>query len=116
MRKQNSKRILSRTAPERAALMRNLTKSLLEHGSIVTTEARGKELKRFVEPLVTDAKKELTLARRRRLISTLKDKNRLQSLLDVAQRYNTRPGGYLRLTHLPRTRGDFARTVRVDFV
>lgn len=115
MRKRNSKRILSRTAPERQQLFRNLTDALLEHGSIVTSEARGKELRGFFEPLLTDAKGELTLARRRRLLATVSATG-LSRLVDRAKQHSTRPGGYLRLTRLPRQRGDFAKTVRIDFV
>ena len=93
-----------------------MTSSLLTHGSIVTTEAKAKELRGFFEPLVTKAKKEITLARRRELLAELMHKTDLPALLEVAQRNATRPGGYLRLTKLPTKRMDDATMVRIDIL
>lgn len=116
MRKKNSKRILGRTANHRRALMRNLTDSLLQHGSIVTTEAKGKELRGHFEPLVTAAKQDITLARRRELLAQVHNPSAVDRLLEVAKMHASRPGGYLRITKLPRRAGDGASTVRVDIL
>ena len=104
-------RRLSRTASHRVALLRNLSQSLIEHGQIRTTLPKAKELVRFVEPLITLAKKN-TLHARRLVISRLTD--RLQSdpkdqdvLLDdtivqklfkeIGPAFADRPGGYTRI-------------------
>ncbi|MEX1997059.1 MAG: 50S ribosomal protein L17 [Candidatus Andersenbacteria bacterium] len=116
MKHKHANRILSRRAHHRHALLSNLTSALLKYNSLITTEAKGKELRRFFEPLVTEAKKELTLARRRRLLAQLLHAEDLPRLQAIAAQVYTRPGGYLRLTKLPRTRTDGAKTVRVDIV
>ncbi|MBI1833862.1 MAG: 50S ribosomal protein L17 [Candidatus Andersenbacteria bacterium] len=116
MKHRHGNRILSRTAADRGQLLRTLSKSLLTHHSIVTTEAKGKELKKFFEPLMTTAKEELTLARRRKLLAILQGRDHVEQLVKVAKDAKSRPGGYLRLTKLPRTRKDNAQEVRVDFV
>lgn len=116
MRKKNNNRILGRAAHHRKGLLKNLTDSLLVHGSIITTEARGKELRSHFEPLVTAAKRELTLANRRKLLASLRTSDALKRLLAVAHEHKDRPGGYLRLTKLPHRSGDGASTVRVDII
>jgi large subunit ribosomal protein L17 len=116
MRHKKNNRILGRNSNQRLHLLQNLTSSLLEHGSLVTTEAKAKELRKHFEPLVTKAREELTLANRRRLMNSLMHKTDLQSLVDVAQKQGKRPGGYLRITKLPITREDAARMARVDIV
>ncbi len=116
MRHKKNNRILGRNAGQRLHLMQNLTSSLLEHGSIVTSEAKAKELRRHFEPLITKAREELTLARRRDLIASLMHKTELKSLVEVAKKQMKRPGGYLRITKLPITRTDAARMARVDIM
>ncbi len=96
--------------------MQNLTSSLLEHGSIVTSEAKAKELRKHFEPLITKAREELTLANRRALIGSLLHREELMPLVEVAKKHMKRPGGYLRITKLPITRTDAARMARVDIV
>ncbi len=96
--------------------MQGLVSSLLQHGSIVTTEAKAKELRRHIEPLVTDAKGDMPLAKRRRLLAKLVQPSDLNLLVDVAKANETRPGGYVRLTRLPITRHDSAQTMRIEFV
>lgn len=116
MRKKNSKRILGRTSDRRDHLMKSLTSSLLEHGSIVTIEAKAKELRRHLEPIITRARGELTLANRRRLIASLMHKQDLPSLLEVAKRNEKRPGGYLRITKVPSKRTDAAKMARIEIL
>lgn len=116
MKHRHGNKILSRTADKRRHLLQNLSAALLQHRSIITAEAKGKELKKWIEPLITEARKELTLARRRNLLRSLLHKDDLPRLTTVAKATKNRPGGYLRLTKLPVTRGDGAHTVRVEFV
>jgi large subunit ribosomal protein L17 len=115
MKHQHSNRILGRVANHRKALLKNLSASLLEHGSIITSQAKAKELRGFLEPLVTEAKKELTLARRRALLSQLPEGS-FTRLQKVAAAHATRPGGYLRLTKIIRLRQDGAQEVKISFV
>lgn len=106
-------RRLNRTSSHRRALRRNLAASLIQHGAIRTTEAKAKELRPFIERLITVAKQG-TLHARRRVISTLgrdrdvfdddgglQDKSVVQMLFDeIAPRYADRPGGYTRIIRL----------------
>lgn len=116
MKHRHHNRILGRSAAHRGQLLQNLTSSLLTHGSIVTSEAKAKELRKHIEPLITRAKQELTLANRRHLLRQLGQREDIDRLVEVAQRSAKRPGGYLRLTRLPATRADNATVVRVDIV
>ncbi len=116
MKHRHHNRILGRSASHREQLMRSLTSSLLAHGSIVTSEAKAKELRQHVEPLVTRAKQPLTLANRRHLWRQLGHQDDIDHLVEVAQRCAKRPGGYLRLTRLPSRRADNARQMRVDII
>lgn len=97
-------------------MFRAMTRNLLEHGSIVTTRARALELRRHFEPLVTLARKDLTLARRRQLLAQLTDKQDLERLVAVAQKFQGRPGGYLRVTKLVSSRHDQAEMAQVALV
>lgn len=116
MRNKKSNRILGRTSDRRGHLMKSLTSSLLEHGAIVTTEAKAKELRRNFEPLITRAREELTLANRRLLIAQLMHKEDLPALMEAGKRNAKRPGGYLRITKLPITRADAARMARIEIL
>ena len=116
MKHRHGNRILSRTADKRRHLLQNLSSALLRHHRIITEEAKGKELKKWFEPLITEARKEMTLHRRRRLLSVLQTRDELNDLMALAVATKNRPGGYLRLTKLPTQRSDGARTVRVELV
>jgi len=107
---------LGRTANHRLSLLKQLSSDLLLHNSITTTTAKAKDLRRYLEPLITEAKHELDLHRRRRLLAKLRHADDLEPLLDIAEQNKERNGGYLRLTKLPSTRHDNAPTVRIDFV
>ena len=104
-------RRLSRTAAHRKAMLRNLAQSLFEHGEVRTTVPKAKELRRFVEPLITLAKKN-TLAARRLVIARLRDRlmadpkdtdmllddTVVQKLFkDIAPKFADRNGGYTRV-------------------
>jgi large subunit ribosomal protein L17 len=131
MRHRVSGKQLSRNTAHRKALRRNLAGSLFEHGAIRTTVIKAKEIRPFVERLITLARKN-TLAARRRVIARLRDramadkekpdelaeKSLVQKLFDeIAPRYATRPGGYTRIIHLPERRiGDAGKQVLLQLV
>jgi len=130
MRHRYSGRHLNRTSSHRAALRRNQAAALIQHGAIRTTEPKAKELRRFVEKLITHAKKN-TLHARRMVIAALgrdramydNDENLLdqtvvQKLFDeVAPKYADRPGGYTRIIRLAERRiGDAGRQVILQLV
>lgn len=116
MKHRHSNRILGRVSADRNALLRNLARDLLQHGSIVTTHAKASELRKFVEPLITEARKETTLARRRLLLKKMHLRDDVAQLLEVAKTQAKRPGGYLRLTKLISHRHDAAPQTRVELV
>ncbi len=97
MRHKYSGRSLNRDASSRKAMFRNMAVSLIEHECIQTTLPKAKELRRFAEPLITTAKKD-TVANRRRAFSKLRDKTAVSKLFgDLGVRFESRPGGYLRI-------------------
>lgn len=116
MKKRHKGRILGRKAASRRALFAGLMAALLKHGSIVTTEAKAKELRRYCEPLITKAKQGQSLHVRRQLLSRLSTKANVERMLAVGQASSKRPGGYLRLTRLPGYRQDNAVMMRVDII
>jgi large subunit ribosomal protein L17 len=90
-------RAFNRPANQRRALLRSLARSLVLHERISTTEAKAKELRPFVERLVTYSKKN-TLASRRLAISRLQDEEAVKKLFDaIGPRYADRAGGYTRV-------------------
>ena len=115
MRHKSAKRQLGRRRHQRDQLMRGLCAGLLEHRHIVTTEAKGKELRMFVEPLITEARKEMTLHRRRSLLSKVGQRESLSSLIEIAKENAKREGGYLRISQVGACQGNGASMVRVDF-
>ena len=131
MRHRVKGRQLSRTSAHRKALRRNMAASLIEHGAIRTTPAKAKEVRPFVEKLITLAKKG-TLHARRQVIALLGDramvdKDNLDELSDmtvvqklfneVAPRYADREGGYTRIIHLPERRiGDSGQQVLLQLI
>ena len=97
MRHRVGGRKLQRTSSHRAALFRNMAAALIKHEQITTTTAKAKELRPYVEKLITLAKKG-GLSNRRLAHSRLLDETQLRKLFDVlAPRYEGRPGGYCRV-------------------
>ncbi|MDB5693835.1 MAG: ribosomal protein [Alphaproteobacteria bacterium] len=97
MRHRVAGRKLQRTSSHRAALFRNMAAALIKHEQITTTTAKAKELRPYVEKLITLAKKG-GLSNRRLAHSRLLDETQLRKLFDVlAPRYEGRPGGYARV-------------------
>ena len=116
MRHRNSGRALSRTSSHRAALMRNMSKSLIEHEQIRTTVPKAKELRRVVEPLITLAKTD-SVANRRLAFSRLRDDAIVAKLFtDLGPRFRERPGGYLRILKAGFRAGDNAPVAIVQLV
>lgn len=97
MRHRVAGRTLSRNAEHRAALLRNLTIALFKHGRIITTVAKAKEARPFVEKLITLAKKN-TLHARRLAVARLHDRESVKFLFsELGPRYSDRAGGYTRV-------------------
>jgi large subunit ribosomal protein L17 len=107
---------LSRTSSHRKAMFYNMSKSLIKHELIITTLTKAKELRRFVEPLITLAKKN-TLSHKRAVLKNIKDKNILNKLFaTLSQRYINRNGGYTRIYKYKYRRGDAAKMAVIELV
>ncbi|HMH34219.1 MAG TPA: 50S ribosomal protein L17 [Puia sp.] len=107
---------LSRTASHRKALLSNLACQLIQHKSIVTTLAKAKALRIYVEPLITKAKENST-HQRRVVFSYLQDKEAITELFStVATKIAGRPGGYTRVIKLGARVGDNAETAMIELV
>jgi large subunit ribosomal protein L17 len=107
---------LSRTASHRRALLSNLTIQLITHKKIVTTLAKAKALRTYVEPLITKAK-DNTTHQRRIVFSYLQDKVAVEELFGtVATKVAGRPGGYTRIIKLGARVGDNAETALIELV
>ena len=116
MRHQLSGRQLSRHAPHRRAMLRNLAASLLNHETIRTTVPKAKELRRVVEPLITLAKVD-TEAKRRLAFSRLRDAKVVDKLFgDLGPRFKARAGGYTRILHMAPRPGDAAPMALMQLV
>src|SRR5262245_30742432 len=108
MRHQLSGRQLSRNAPHRWAMLRNMAASLLRHETIQTTVPKAKELRRVVEPLITLSKADSD-ANRRRAFAQLRDAEVVVKLFeDLGPRFKARPGGYTRILRMDPRPGDAA--------
>ena len=107
---------LSRTKSHRDALLSNLACQLIEHKSIVTTLAKAKALRVYVEPLITKGK-ENTTHQRRVVFSYLQDKEAIKELFGpVAEKVAGRPGGYTRIIKLGTRPGDNAERGMIELV
>ncbi len=116
MRHRLSGRQLSRNAPHRHALMRNMSVSLLRHETIRTTLPKAKELRRVVEPLITLAKTD-SEARRRLAFSRLRDAAVVKKLFeDLGPRFSKRAGGYTRILRMLPRPGDSAPMALMQLV
>jgi large subunit ribosomal protein L17 len=107
---------LGRTASHRKAMLSNMATSLILHKRISTTLAKAKELKKFVEPLVTRAKEDST-HNRRIAFSYLKSKDAIKALFgEVIEKVGTRPGGYTRIIKTGFRLGDNAEMCIIELV
>lgn len=116
MRHKIAHRKLNRTASHRKAMFANMSSSLVEHEQIVTTLPKAKELRPFVEKLVTLAKKG-DLNSRRIAIARMRNKTQAKKLFDVlGPRYAERQGGYIRIMKAGFRYGDNAPMAVIEFV
>jgi large subunit ribosomal protein L17 len=97
-------------------MLANLATSLFEHGRITTTEAKARRLRPFAERLITKAKRG-DLHNRRQVLRVIRDKSVVHELFtEIAPRYSTRPGGYLRITKVGPRKGDNAPLAVIELV
>ena len=116
MRHRQSNRKLNRTTSHRLAMFRNMSNSLLKHEVIKTTLPKAKELRRFVEPLITLGK-DPSLAHHRLAFDRLRDREIVMKLFgELGPRYKTRPGGFLRILKYGFRVGDNAPMALVELV
>ena len=116
MRHKSGGRKLQRTSAHRIAMFRNMSASLIKHEQITTTVAKAKELRPYIEKLVTLAKKG-GLSNRRLAHARLQDDAQLKKLFDVlAPRYAGRPGGYVRVLKAGFRASDQAAMAVIEFV
>ena len=107
---------LSRTHSHREAMLQNMATSLIMHKRIETTVAKAKELRKFVEPILTRAKDD-TYQNRRVVFQSLNDKETIKELFGaVADKIASRPGGYTRIIKLGNRIGDNAETCLIELV
>ena len=109
-------RKLNRTSSHRKALLMNMTNALIKHEQITTTLPKAKELRPFIEKVVTLGKKG-DLSARRKAISILQDDKMIKKVFStLADRYSERSGGYTRIVKLGNRFGDNAPTAVIEFV
>ncbi len=109
-------RKLNRTTSHRKALLMNLSNSLIKHEQITTTLSKAKELRPFVEKIITLGKKG-DLVSRRKTISILQDQKNTKKIFDViSERYKERSGGYTRIIKIGNRFGDNAPTAIIELV
>jgi large subunit ribosomal protein L17 len=107
---------LSRTKSHRDALLSNLAVALITHKRIITTIAKAKALRKYVEPLITKGKSNTT-HQRRIVFSYLQDKVAITELFStIAEKVAGRPGGYTRIIKLGARTGDNAETALIELV
>ena len=116
MRHRARGRQVSRTASHKRATMANMATSLLAHDRIVTTEAKAKELRPFVERLITLARRG-GLHARRQVERRIKDRTVAGRLFkELGPRFAARPGGYTRIVKLGHRPGDGADLARIELL
>lgn len=116
MRHRMSGRKLQRTSAHRTALFRNMSAALIKHEQITTTVPKAKELRPYIEKLITLAKKG-GLSNRRLAQSRLLDETQLAKLFDtLAKRYEGRPGGYVRVIKIGPRASDAAPMAIIELV
>ncbi|HAU1182701.1 TPA: 50S ribosomal protein L17 [Legionella pneumophila] len=116
MRHRNSGRSFSRTSSHRKAMFSNMCCSLIEHELIRTTLPKAKDLRRYIEPLITVSKSD-SVASRRRAFDILRSKSAVGKLFsDLGPRFAKRPGGYIRIIKCGYRDGDNAPMAIVELM
>ncbi|MEI3498982.1 MAG: 50S ribosomal protein L17 [Bacilli bacterium] len=110
-------RKLGRTNKHRRSMLANLTRNVIKNERIETTEARAKEVRKFVDKMISYGKDGSLVARRKALAFMQNDKEATTKVFDdLAKRYATRNGGYTRILKLTERRGDDALMVILELV
>ena len=110
-------RKLGRTNKHRRSMLANLTKDLIMNERIETTETRAKEVRKFVDKMISYGKDGSLVARRNALAFLQNDKETVKKVFDdLAKRYGSRNGGYTRILKLNERRGDDALVVILELV
>lgn len=116
MRHRNSGRSFGRTSSHRKAMFSNMCNSLIEHEIIKTTLPKAKDLRRYIEPLITVSKVD-SVATRRHAFDILRSKAAVGKLFsDLGPRFQKRPGGYIRIIKCGFRDGDNAPMAYVELV
>lgn len=116
MRHKYSGRKLNRTSSHRTAMFKNMMASLIEHEEIKTTLPKAKELRKFLERLITISKVD-TVAKRRVVFSRIRSKDAVTKLFsEIGPRFKNRPGGYLRILKCGFRPGDKAPMAIIQLV
>ncbi|MCK9453911.1 MAG: 50S ribosomal protein L17 [Sulfurimonas sp.] len=116
MRHRHGYRKLGRTSAHRAALLKNLSISLIEHGKIETTVMKAKELRSYVEKLITIARSNDNNAHKA-VFAALQSKEATKTLVnEIAPKYVDRAGGYTRITRTRIRRGDATTMAFIELV
>lgn len=116
MRHRKSGRYFGRTSSHRKAMFKNMMVSLLRHELITTTVAKAKELRMYLEPVITLAKVD-SVHNRRLAFARLRDREIVLKLFnDIAPHFKQRPGGYLRVLKSGNRKGDCAPMAIVELV
>ena len=117
MRHRHGLRKLNVTGSHRKAMLQSLCNALIEHEAIRTTLPKAKELRKVLEPLVTVARKDNSVANQRLVFSKLRNKTNVKKLFDdIGPRFKDRPGGYIRVLKNGFRTGDAAPMAFVEFV
>ena len=110
-------RKLNRETRIRKSILSGLTKNVLEYGFVETTEERAKEVRKFVEKMITYAKRGDLVSRRKALAFLNNDNNLVKKLFgEIVSKYADRKGGYTRIIKLKERVGDDALIVRLELV
>ncbi len=110
-------RKLGRESRKRRSILANITRDVIMNGYVITTEARAKEVRKFVDKMITYGKKGTLVARRKALAFLYNDNEVVGKVFDeLAKKYETRNGGYTRITKLKERVGDDALQVKLELV
>ncbi|WP_022847324.1 MULTISPECIES: 50S ribosomal protein L17 [unclassified Desulfurobacterium] len=117
MRHRIKRKKLGRPTEHRVMMLRNLVTDLMEHGKVVTTVARAKELRRLADKVITKAKGEDKVKALREVLAIVTRKDvAFKVVNEIAPKYADRNGGYTRLLHYDYRKGDAAPTAIVMLV
>ena len=110
-------RKLGRNSKVRRSMLAGITKDVIMNGYVVTTDARAKEVRKFVDKMITYGKDGSLVSRRKALAFLQNDTVAVNKVFnELAKRYETRNGGYTRLVKLNERKGDDAMQIRIELV